>query len=177
MPVRLILTIVVTIAPPVCFAAEQIPPTESVSTGSQLHFESGVRSILKTHCFQCHGEEEDVGGGLDLRLVKLMQKGGDSGTAIVPGKPEDSLLFQRISAGEMPPDEGKQLNPREVAQVKAWIAAGASTARPEPDSLDDSMLITQEELNHWAFRPVKTPAVPNVKHPLVTNPIDAFLLA
>ena len=177
MPVRLILTIVVTIAPPVCFAAEQIPPTESVSTGSQLHFESDVRSILKTHCFQCHGEEEDVGGGLDLRLVKLMQKGGDSGTAIVPGKPEDSLLFQRISAGEMPPDEGKQLNPREVAQVKAWIAAGASTARPEPDSLDDSMLITQEELNHWAFRPVKTPAVPNVKHPLVTNPIDAFLLA
>ena len=71
-----------------------------------LTFEQHVRPILKAHCFQCHGEEEEHEGNLDLRLVRLMAKGGDSGPAIVAGKAAKACLSQRMAAGEMPP-EGK----------------------------------------------------------------------
>ena len=48
-----------------------------------VSYETDVRPILKAHCFHCHGEEEELGGGLDLRLKHLMLTGGDSGPAIV----------------------------------------------------------------------------------------------
>src|SRR2546428_8421621 len=76
-----------------------------------LTFEQHVRPILRAHCFQCHGEEDEHEGSLDLRLVRLMAKGGDSGPAIVPGKAEASLIVQRLTAGEMPPEgKGKPLS-------------------------------------------------------------------
>src|SRR5436309_3493024 len=66
-----------------------------------------ARAILKAHCWQCHGEEEELKGGLDLRLVRSMEKGGDSGPAIVAGKHAESLLHQRVASGEMPPGKKK----------------------------------------------------------------------
>src|SRR5687767_14532684 len=72
----------------------------------QLTFEQHIRPIFKVHCFHCHGEEAEKESGLDLRLMRLAAKGGDSGPAIVPGKADESLVIQRIAAGEMPP-EGK----------------------------------------------------------------------
>jgi hypothetical protein len=107
-----------------------------------------------------------------------MKSGGDSGTVVVPGDPDDSLIYQRIRDGEMPPDAGKQLSSEEIAAIKSWIAAGAETVRPEPQTLDAHALITEEERSHWAFQPIRRPEVPDVTHPhQVANPIDAFLLA
>lgn len=144
----------------------------------KVHFETDVRGIFKKHCFHCHGEEETVEGGLDLRLVRWMVEGGDSGSAVVAGKPEASLLYQRLESHEMPPDASKQLSAKELATVKHWIATGAKTARPEPEELGDEYLITEEERAHWAYQPIMRPEVPQVKHPSkVANPIDAFLLA
>ncbi|MEX0793553.1 MAG: PSD1 and planctomycete cytochrome C domain-containing protein [Pirellulaceae bacterium] len=141
-------------------------------------FETDVRGIFKQHCFHCHGEEEEVAGGLDLRLVRRMAQGGDSGGAIVPGDAEASLLYQRLASGEMPPEDGKQLTAAELETVRRWIAAGAETVRPEPEALDEGYLITEEERSHWSFQPIKRPAVPEVeKKQEVANPIDAFLLA
>lgn len=143
-----------------------------------VHYESDVRGIFKKHCFHCHGEEETVEGSLDLRLVRWMVEGGDSGTAIVAGNPEESLIYQRLEAHEMPPDTSKQLSAEELAKVKRWISAGAKTARPEPESLGDEYLITEEERAHWSFQPIKRPEVPKVKQTAaIANPIDAFLLA
>src|SRR5262245_5780605 len=80
------------------------------SAKEPLTFEQDVRPILKLHCFQCHGELSEHEANLDLRLVRLIAKGGDSGPAIVPGKAAGSLLVQRLSAGEMPPEgKGKPL--------------------------------------------------------------------
>src|SRR5215471_14607254 len=62
-----------------------------------LTFEQHVRPILKAHCFQCHGEEEEHEANLNLRLARLIVKGGDSGPAIVAGKSAESLLAQRIA--------------------------------------------------------------------------------
>ena len=109
----------------------------AVSPGAKLTFERHVRPILKTHCFQCHGEEEEHEGGLDVRLRHFLTKGGDSGPVIVPGKPDESVLIERLRSGEMPPgDDPKKKVPRaEIEIIARWIAAGAVTARAEPDVL------------------------------------------
>lgn len=141
-----------------------------------LQFETDIRPILKEHCWHCHGEEEAVEGHLDLRLVRLMQKGGDSGPAIAHGDAAGSLIIQRIESGEMPPSE-KKMPPDQLAKLKSWIAGGSPTSRPEPESLPKGAEWTEEEKNFWAFTPVQRPAVPAVKHhELVRTPIDAFLL-
>src|SRR5689334_10471192 len=69
----------------------------------ELSFETHIRPLLKAHCFRCHGGEEESKGGLDLRLRRLLAAGGDSGAAIVPGDHEQSLIYERIASGEMPP--------------------------------------------------------------------------
>ena len=163
---------------PACFLIVAVILSASLRAESpELRFETDVRSILRTHCFQCHGEEPEIQGNLDLRLVRFMHKGGDSGAAIVPGKPEDSLLFQRLRDGEMPPDESKHISDEELNTIRDWIAAGAKTVRAEPDSLGAEPYITEEEKSHWSLQPIGRPAVPEVDDPRqVVNPIDAFLL-
>src|SRR5262249_13659130 len=69
---------------------------------SPVLFETHVRPILETRCLKCHGGDK-VKGGLDLTRKFTILKGGDSGPALVPGKPDDSLLLQRVEKGEMPP--------------------------------------------------------------------------
>ena len=159
---------------PVCLADN----AASNASTQPPRFETHIRLILKTHCFQCHGEEEEVSGGLDLRLVRFMEKGGESGEAIVSGQPNESLLLQRIQDGEMPPDKGKQLSSVDTRLIRDWIAGGALTVRPEPETLQDTMLITEEELSHWSFQPIRKPAIPEVANlSKLGNPIDAFLLS
>lgn len=142
-----------------------------------IRFESDVRPILKTHCFHCHGEEEQIEGHLDLRLVRTMTKGGDDGPAVVPGQPQASLFLQRVISGEMPP-KGKRLSDTEIATLTKWVEQGAQTSRPEPETLLPGQAFTEEERQYWAFQPVTRPPLPVVKQPALTaGPIDRFLLA
>ncbi|WP_437224550.1 DUF1553 domain-containing protein [Planctomicrobium sp. SH661] len=144
---------------------------------SELTFERDIRPILRTHCLDCHGATDSHEGNLDLRLVRFQQKGGDSGPAIVSGQPAESLLVERIKSGEMPPGEAK-VTPEELQKIEAWIAAGAPTARPEPESIGSGVPLLQEEREWWSFRPLTTPAIPEVKDSSrVRTPIDSFLLA
>ena len=76
-----------------------VPSLPADDEKASLAFETHVRPLLKTHCFHCHGEETEKEGNLDVRLMRLGAKGGDSGPAIVPGKASESLLVQRIEAG------------------------------------------------------------------------------
>ncbi len=149
----------------------------TLSCGEELTFEAHVRPILKAHCFDCHGAEEEPKGKLDLRLARLMKRGGESGPAIEPGKPEASLLLKRIKAGEMPPGPAK-VSAREIETLTKWIAAGAKTAREEPAEIGKGLGITAEERSFWAFQPVKRPMVP-ISHlkSEVRTPIDLFVLA
>ncbi|MGE5192166.1 MAG: c-type cytochrome domain-containing protein, partial [Deltaproteobacteria bacterium] len=61
-----------------------------------------VLPILLRRCTVCHGARQQE-GQLDLRTKGSMLRGGKSGPAIIPGKPDDSLLIKKIRAGEMPP--------------------------------------------------------------------------
>lgn len=148
-------------------------------SAEEITYEKNVRPIFKTHCFQCHGEGGELQGGLDVRLRRLVAQGGDSGEAFVAGKPEESLLLQRLLAGDMPPEEAS-IRPTtdEIATIQQWIAGGAIASRPEPDDLDPDNYITEEERAFWAFQPVdrkQPPSVEAVKR--VRTPIDQFVIA
>jgi hypothetical protein len=142
-----------------------------------VEFESQVRPVLKAHCWQCHGEGDQLEGSLDARLARSILAGGDSGPAIVSGDHEQSLLYQRISAGEMPPGD-KKLSAPQIEVIARWIDGGAKTAREEPASLPPGQVVGDEERSHWSFQPIRRPAAPEVKEAsLVRTPIDAFLLS
>ncbi|MBI3854049.1 MAG: PSD1 domain-containing protein [Verrucomicrobia bacterium] len=149
----------------------------NVVAAAPLVFEKDIRPILKAHCFDCHGEGEKLNGGLDLRLQRLMLKGGDEGPVIVPGKPDRSLLFKLVHSGEMPKRD-KKLTAKEVEVIKQWIATGAKTARPEPAELAKGGGITEEERAFWSFQPIRQPKIPATKpKDRVRTPVDAFLVA
>jgi hypothetical protein len=142
-------------------------------------FESQVRPILKAYCLDCHGGGAELKGKLDLRLARTARRGGKHGPALVPGKPDESVILDRIRDGEMPPGE-KKVPPDQVAVLERWIAQGARTLRDEPESLPPGIDITPEDRAFWAFQPIRHPAPPTVgpdDRPLVRTPIDAFLLA
>jgi hypothetical protein len=135
-------------------------------------FEKNIRPVLVEKCLSCHAKEKEKGGlRLDARAGLL--KGGDSGAAVEPGKPKTSLLIEAVKQGgdlKMPPS-GK-LTDREIAALEEWVARGApwpaNTVLASPDK------IAAAAAKHWAFQPVKRPAVPN---PKLANPIDAFIQA
>ena len=147
----------------------------SVSASETLTFEKNIRPILKAHCFHCHGEGGLAEASLDVRLRRWIVAGGDSGEAVLPGEPDESLLLQRIASGEMPPGD-KMLSEEELELIRTWIAEGAKTARDEPTSLDDGDYITEEERNFWSFQPIRRPHPPRVGDASIANPIDAFVL-
>jgi hypothetical protein len=141
-----------------------------------LTFERDVRPILKAYCLDCHGGGEALKGKLDLRLKRFAEKGGESGPAIVAGKPEESYLLERLREGEMPPGE-KKVPTDKIAVIERWIAAGARTQRPEPERLSPGVHITDEDRAYWAFQPVKRPDPPKFTNQDRTRtPIDQFVL-
>lgn len=140
------------------------------SAETPIYYETEIRPILKANCFHCHGEEEHPQGGLDLRLVRLMRVGGESGPSLVDRDPSASVLWQRIESDEMP--EGpKKLSASQKAIIRRWIEQGAMTRHEEPTD-PEAARFTREELSHWAFQPIQKPAVPESDE----HPVDAFLL-
>jgi hypothetical protein len=122
-----------------------------------VDFQRDIRPLLSNSCFKCHGPATQKG---DVRLDTLdFAKSTD---AIVPGRPEKSLILERILAKDdaerMPPkDAGPRLTDDQVAKLKAWIKSGAVYTP------------------HWAFVPPKAAAVPAKSHP-VDHFIDVKLL-
>ncbi len=142
---------------------------------TSLTFERDVRPILKAHCFLCHGEEPKPKGELDLRLVRLIRKGGESGPAITEANAHDALLWQRVDSNEMPPGP-KKLSAAEKETLRNWLADGAKTARPEPENPDDARF-TEEDLRFWAWQPVQSHSPPELQGYAISTPIDGFLAA
>ena len=136
-------------------------------------FEQGVRTIFAAKCFKCHGEDRTkLKAELDLRSVESMLRGGESGAAVVAGKADDSLIWQMIDSGEMPPKENPPLTDDERAAIKAWIAAGAKSN--EKIATDGP---TAKEKDFWSFRKVVRPSLPEVKSPqLCLESLDRFVL-
>ena len=142
-----------------------------------ITFEQHVRPILKVFCLDCHGGGEKLEGKLDLRLKRFIATGGESGAAIQPGQPAESLMLKRLKSGEMPPTE-KKVPAEQIAIIEQWIASGAATSREEPETLAPGLGITAEERAYWFYQPIRRPAALAVKQPARTrSAIDAFVLA
>jgi hypothetical protein len=123
--------------------------------------------LLAEKCLGCHSPEVKK-GGLDLSRRGTALTGGEDGPALVPGKPGESRLVERLEAGEMPP--GKRLAPEQVAAVRAWVESGAAY-EVEP------LLPRRAGPDWWSLQPVRRPAMPEPRDkPWVRTPIDAFIL-
>ncbi|MFM7159592.1 MAG: c-type cytochrome domain-containing protein, partial [Planctomycetaceae bacterium] len=100
-------------------------------------FERQIRPLLVDRCHKCHSATK-ARGGLRLDQRDLALKGGETGPALVPGKPAQSLLLQAVEQTgglKMPPDG--RLKESELTALRTWIAAGApwpaGEAAPHPD--------------------------------------------
>ena len=153
--------------------------TKSFSIREIEFFENKVRPLFSEHCIQCHGANaQKIRGGLRLTSRDEMLGGGDTGPAIVPGHPEESLLISSVQYEdyEMPP-KGK-LKDSEIDILVQWIKMGA------PDPRQSQPLIKSEPMNleagkkFWSFSPLR-----NTQHPTTgdrnwpRNDIDCYLLA
>lgn len=118
---------------------------------AEVDYARDIQPILAEHCLLCHGPD-DSKGGLTLTSYELATKALKSGAhGIVPGKPEQSALMERILSTDpdeqMPPPEQRAKKPisaRETEMLRQWIATGG-----------------KYDL-HWAYKPVVRPAVPEV---------------
>ena len=154
--------------------------------------------MLAAKCLACHGQNPSVRmGGLNLADPAAARKGGQSAhPAVVPGKPDESLLYIAVSGRRpllaMPPKDTDRLTPAQIERVREWIDLGA----PWPSDAEVREIVAASEASAagvrvatsggqsedwtrrrykpediWAFRPVRKPQVPRAE---AANPIDAF---
>src|ERR1041384_7173345 len=145
-------------------------------------FETKVRPVLASSCYYCHAAT--AMGGLRLDSREAMMKGGSRGPALVAGDPEKSLLIQAVRQTDeklkMP--MGGKLKDSEVANLVAWVKAGAlcPEAAPSvsPTSASGGYVIPPERKQFWSLVPLAEPKAPPVKDAKWprTN-IDRFVLA
>jgi hypothetical protein len=156
----------------------------SENGGSATVTQHDVIPILLRRCTVCHGRHRQE-GGLDLRTKAAMLRGGKSGPAIVPGKPDESRLVQKTRAGQMPPPDRlveasvKPIELTEVDVLARWIAAGAPEVVIAPDvaGTTPDPEVSDRDRDFWAFQAPKPATVPTVRHlRQVRTPIDAFVL-
>lgn len=145
------------------------------------YFERKIRPLLSRHCYECHSSRaKKIEGGLRLDSPSALLKGGDNGSLLSPGNPDESLLIQAIRYGgdiEMPP-KGKLPQP-EIDELIHWVQRGA----PMPSAVDQPDLAAktidyEAGRNFWSFRPVEKQRLPDVSDsswPMTR--IDAFVLS
>jgi len=144
------------------------------ASGADL-FSSKIEPLLKQRCYECHSHEKKIKGGLALDSKSGWEKGGESGPAIVPGKPEASLLIQAVSHVEkdlkMPPKT--MLPAAEIALLTEWVRQGA----PDPRTAAPSTALNannawevefQKRLDWWSLKPMR---------PATTSSVDSFIQA
>ncbi len=102
------------------------PPSRGAEP-SDIDLGKHVLPILSQKCQQCHGGIHKR-GGLDLRSLDAMLKGGKSGPAVKLSSPDDSLIWKMISSDKMPQTNLK-LTAAEKKIIHAWISAGAKETK------------------------------------------------
>ncbi len=125
-----------------------------------------VLPLIKARCVKCHGPAKRE-ARLNLGSPAGLARGGENGSVIDPGQLATSLLWRRIDADEMPPDE--PLSAEEKSILERWITAGAP-------GLPKIVAGSDPRTDHWAFAPLIGPKPPEVSG-AVQNAVDRFVLA
>jgi hypothetical protein len=155
-------------------------PSREPSAAEVEFFEKEVRPILVEKCTKCHGDSKPK-GGLKLTSRAHLLGGGDSGPAIVAGKPDESLLVRAVRYEDrprMPP--GGKLTDRQIAALTRWVKLGAPWPGPQGMAMTPvrQFAISDNQRRFWSFQPVKQvppPAVKDTAWP--RSPLDRFILA
>ncbi len=153
-------------------AAHAAPTHEQVE-----FFEKSVRPVFAEQCYKCHGPEKQKG---DLRLDsrEAFLKGTDSGPIAVPGDPAKGSFLKSIrhEIENKMPEKASKLSDEKIAALTEWVKIGM----PWPEH-DKNAPISKAQIasTHWAFQPIRKPAVPAVKDVAhwAQNEIDRFVLA
>jgi mono/diheme cytochrome c family protein len=154
---------------------------ETISPADREFFESKVRPVLANHCYECHGSKvQKAGLRLDSRAGVL--QGGESGAAVVPGKPEEGFLVSAINYGDdyqMPP-KGK-LKGADIAALTEWVKRGVPWPpedKPAEVTVKKPEFNLQERAKHWAFQPLQVVEPAAVKNAAWSrSPLDQYILA
>lgn len=148
----------------------------------EIFFSTQVLPILQQHCFECHSHKsQTMEGGLALDYRSGWAEGGDSGPAVVPGKPDGSLLMDAVyrrNGLAMPPDD--PLPDTAIATLEQWVQNGAFDPR--------TSVPQAEESEWWSLRPLMRPALPDraiakaslelsSAHQVPMNAIDSYVSA
>jgi hypothetical protein len=174
-------------------------PALAAEPDAEDHFRERVWPVLDRACVKCHGSEKQK-GELRLDSLEAALKGGENGAAVVPGKPDDSLLLKLIrhelpDGDRMPPKE--KLHAGEIADIRKWIADGAAwpAAATNPASAEITpgerigdawsdprnpivRIFGGRRLDLWSLKPLRSENPPEVEQrDWVQNPIDQFVLA
>ncbi len=155
---------------------------ENISDADVEFFESKVRPILADHCFKCHGKDpQKFKGGLLLTSRQSILSGGDTGPAIVPGKPSESLLIDAINYGDvyqMPPSS--KLPQEKINILTQWVKINA----PWPGKSEVAVAATnifdleKRKAEHWCWQPIRRPEIPAVTDMnWPSDDIDKFILS
>lgn len=159
--------------------------TSEVRAAEGVDFAQQVRPIFLKYCAECHGAKEQK-SGFRADLGSAVLEGGNSGKAVEPGKPEESLLLQSLIGGEdvvaMPPKDPKP-SAEEIGLIRQWIIEGAKVPADEGVPAEEKV-----KSAHWSFQPIQRPALSEVggaevgsaeawQKGWVKNPIDQFVLA
>ncbi|MDR3638807.1 MAG: DUF1549 domain-containing protein, partial [Isosphaeraceae bacterium] len=139
-------------------------PGTATGEERESFFERKIRPVLSGTCFRCHGGER-TGGKLRVDSAGALLKGGASGPAVVPGKPDESLLIQAIrnedDAPHMPP--GKPVASEVIRDFEVWVREGATW----PAALSQGFT----HRKHWAFEPPRS----RLPAGSAENPVDRFI--
>jgi len=176
-------------APPAADAPKPAAPPTPLDIERNAFFETEVRPILLDACVKCHGGEK-IKGALNMTSRAGLLQGGDTGPAVIPERPLESLLLKAVAYTDdnllMPPKE--KLPADKIAVLTKWVTLGAhmppdafpglKTAAPEHVEHPLAGKVTPEAMKFWSFVPVAKPAAPDVKDKAwVKSPVDAFVLA
>jgi len=151
-----------------CAVAADQPSTKWTAE----RFDREISTVIASRCLDCHSGQEPK-GGLDLSRQDSTRSGGESGPAIVSGKLDDSLLWKRIAAEEMPPENPLPDAEREL--IRDWIADGAvwGTSPIDPFRVTSAK---RAGYDWWSLQPIRRPEVPKNDSDWVRKSIDQFVL-
>lgn len=161
--------------------SSQVASAQSPDREGLDWFETKIRPVLVEHCYGCHSVEAEQAGKLRGELWldsrDASRSGGESGPAVVPGKPDESLLLSalRHDGFEMPP-KGK-LSDEIIADFAKWIELGAPDPRDSQAARKGLTIDVEAGRSFWSFRPLQQVLPPVDETGWSRTPIDQFVIA
>ena len=170
-------------AAPKTESAPKVPAdhAQQMAKGLEL-FKQDVRSLLNEHCVKCHGGEKTK-GEFDLTTREGLLHGGAEGVAVVVGNAKASKFYKMVAHTAEPymPHKADKLPDAAIAQIAAWIDAGAPYDKPlleKKQAIKGRATVGDEDRKFWSFQPLKREEPPKVKNKTWGHtPVDKFVLA